>query len=258
MPRLHLFELEDQAWFPSTWRSYMTDYLRHVQAQFGLHRLAAEPLAKAMEESESERIVDLCSGSGGPLVPLLEEWADGGRRTQATLTDLYPSAMASEQALCESGDLVSFRAEPVDATAVPEELDGMRTIFNGLHHFRPEQAKAVLADAVRGRRPIAVFEVADRTIPAILPLVLVPLFVLVMTPMIRPFRWSRLLWTYLIPVLPPAILWDGLVSYLRAYTPDELLAMGRAVEPEGYVWRSGYSKLEKSPARMTYLVGIPR
>jgi hypothetical protein len=251
LPRLHLFELEDQSWFPSLWRNFMTDYLGYVEGKFQLHRLALEPLNRALEDSGATGIVDLCSGAGGPLVPLLREWAEEGRTVPAVLTDLYPHAEMTER----GGGLFEYRSEPVDAAAVPPGLTGLRTLFNGLHHFRPNQAKAVLADAVRARQPIAVFEVADRTVPAILPLVLVPVFVLVLTPFIRPFRWSRLVWTYLIPVLPLAIWFDGVVSYLRAYTPDELLAMAQEVEPNAYRWHAGYQKAPKLPGRMTYLTG---
>lgn len=231
----------------------MTDYLGYVEGKFQLHRLALEPLSRALDDSGAARIVDLCSGAGGPLVPILREWAAEGRVVPAVLTDLYPhtDVAATDDGLCR------YRSEPVDATAVPQDLIGLRTLFNGLHHFRPNQAKAVLADAVRASQPVAVFEVADRTLLAILPLVLVPLFVLLMTPFIRPFRWSRLLWTYLIPVLPLAILFDGVVSYLRAYTPEELIQMALEVEPKAYLWQAGYQKIPKLPGRMTYLTGIP-
>src|SRR5450759_4223616 len=37
----------------------------------------------------------------------------------------------------------------------------------------------------------------------------------VCTPWIRPFRWSRLLWTYLIPIIPLVFLFDGVVSCHR-------------------------------------------
>lgn len=231
----------------------MTDYLGYVEGQFQLHRLALEPLTKVLDDSGAERIVDLCSGAGGPLVPILREWAAEGRVVSAVLTDLYPH---TEVAATADG-LFRYRSEPVDATAVPQDLIGLRTLFNGLHHFRPNQAKAVLADAVRASQPIAVFEVADRTLLAILPLVLVPLFVLLMTPFIRPFRWSRMFWTYLIPALPLAILFDGVVSYLRAYKPEELLEMARKVEPHAYHWQAGYQTVPKMPGRMTYLSGIP-
>src|SRR5690606_29390036 len=137
------------------------------------------------------------------------------------------------------------------------ELTGLRTLFNCFHHLRPAEAKAVLDDAVRTQQAIAVFEVADRSLPMILSLILVPLFVLFLTPFIRPFRCSRLFWTYVIPVLPLTILWDGVVSYLRAYTPNELLAMANDVEPRAYRWESGYQKAANVPGRMTYLTGMP-
>jgi hypothetical protein len=52
------------------------------------------------------------------------------------------------------------------------------------------------------------------------------LFVWVFTPFMRPFLWKRLLFTYPLPCVPMICLWDGFVSQLRAYTPDELRALG--------------------------------
>src|SRR2546422_6427005 len=51
-----------------------------------------------------------------------------------------------------------FRSEPVDATQVPGDLHGFRTIFTAFHHFRPAQARAVVADAVAKGEGIGVFE----------------------------------------------------------------------------------------------------
>ena len=33
------------------------------------------------------------------------------------------------------------------------------------------------------------------------------------TPFVRPFRWSRLLFTYVIPLIPLLVLFDGTVSF---------------------------------------------
>ena len=145
---------------------------------------------------------------------------------------------------------------PVDAKAVPPELTGFRTLFNAFHHFRPADAAAVLRDAVRAGQPIGVFEVMDRTVAGVLPVVLlVPLIVLLATPFVRPFRWDRLVLTYLVPLVPLTCWWDGLVSALRAYTPAELEALGREAGP-GYMWRAGRVPLSGgSPGRLTYLIG---
>ena len=52
-----------------------------------------------------------------------------------------------------------------------------------------------------------------------------PVFAWILTPRMRPFRWSRLLLTYLLPLIPLVVLWDGLVSCCRTRTPQELLAL---------------------------------
>lgn len=259
LPRIHLFEWEDQPWFPAVWRDAMTDYLRRVEAKFQFHRHGLKPLQRLINQTGARRIVDLCSGAGGPLPAMLRALAHDDHQVTAVLTDLYPNVDSLEQMAADSGGLVEVFSESVDATSVPAELTGLRTICNGLHHFQPPKAREILSDAVLAGEPIAVFEIAERRLGAILPLVLIPLIVLVMTPSIRPFRWSRLVWTYLIPVIPAAIQWDGVVSHLRAYTPAELLELARGADgEEQYSWESGYSRADGVPGRMTFLLGNRR
>jgi len=98
----------------------MTDYLRHVERKFGLHRPAMPILERLLEESGAERIVDLCSGSGGPLLDVPAEWAEDGREVPVVLTDLYPHPESLE-ATADGGapGTAEYRAEPVDAARVP-------------------------------------------------------------------------------------------------------------------------------------------
>jgi len=65
----------------------------------------------------------------------------------AMLTDLYPNHEAFERVAKENPAIDAIH-EPVDATAVPERLTGLRTLFSGFHHFRPAQARLILRDAV--------------------------------------------------------------------------------------------------------------
>ena len=110
-----------------------------------------------------------------------------------------------------------FSDEPVSATDVPPHLAGFRTVFTAFHHFRPAEARAILAAAVRDRQGIAVAEATSRTPGALALMLLVPLAVWVLTPAIRPFRWSRLFWTYLVPVVPFAVMFDGVVSAMSGF-----------------------------------------
>jgi hypothetical protein len=254
MNRVHLFELEDQTWFPATIRDLATDYLQFIQTRWRLDRAMTPLIRRALREGKTDRIVDLCSGGSGPLLLLVKDLAAEGIPVHATLTDLFPNAPAFKEIAEASGGLISYQPEPVDARRVPLPLTGLRTIFNGFHHFEPADAKAVLHAAAAARQPIAIFEMSERSIRT-LPVVLTPLFVWLVTPWMRPFRWSRLLWTYPLPLVPLTCLWDGIVSQLRAYTPAELREMCRGSAP--MTWEAGQIPVAKGRGRLTYLIGFP-
>ena len=51
MRRLHLLELEDQAWFPAVVRDLATDYLQFAQTATGMHKT----MTPLIRESEKRR-----------------------------------------------------------------------------------------------------------------------------------------------------------------------------------------------------------
>ncbi|MHC4504392.1 MAG: class I SAM-dependent methyltransferase, partial [Planctomycetota bacterium] len=145
-----------------------------------------------------------------------------------------------------------------DAMRMPPELKGFRTLFASFHHFPPEKARAILADAVRNRQGIAVLEFTRRSPLALLMMPLAVVLILAITPFVRPFRWSRLLFTYLIPIIPLVGLLDGMVSCLRTYSPRELRELVDGLPDHGYTWEIGHeSALPMSPIPVTYLIGYP-
>jgi hypothetical protein len=257
MKRLHLIEIHDQAWCPRMIRDAGTDYLQFVIATTKPYAGMIPSLATALQRAGTRHVLDLGSGAGGPwfwLPPLL---AEQGISVSVCLTDKYPNEGVVGQ-LSHRADLrLRYRPQPVDATRVPDELTGFRTMFSAFHHFRPEEARAVLADAVWKRQAIGVFEATRKSVLAMLLMLLVPLMVLLMTPFIRPFRWSRLFWTYLIPVVPLVSLFDGLVSCLRTYSVEELRALVEGLDAKDYQWEIGEVKSTVGPIRITYLIGVP-
>ena len=249
LPRLHLFELEDLSWFPAVIRDLATDYLHFMETRFALHQPVVPLLRDALRETKTDRIIDLCSGGSGPVVALVSEL-----NIRFTLTDKYPNIRAFSD-LAGQHPGVSYFGGSVDATNVPRELVGFRTMFNAFHHFDPAAARAVLQSAIDARQPIGIFEIPERSIATMVPLLFTPLFVWLATPFIRPFRWPRLLWTYLLPLVPLTCWWDGLVSQWRAYTVEELQELTNGLD--GYQWESGCVPIGATPGHLTYLIGIP-
>lgn len=255
MSRVHLFEFNDQPWLPDAWRRYITEYLQFMLEHGPFDELPAL-VARTWDGEDDVRVVDLCSGSGGPWPAYLEEPRAQFDGLEVVLTDLHPNpdtfARIEERT---DGQAVGWD-DPIDATEVPAQLDGPRTIINGFHHFEPGQARAILADAVNQGERIGIYEIMDRRLMTLLPLLLVPLFVLLATPLVRPLRPGRFVWTYLLPVIPLMIFWDGLVSALRVYSPDELRKL--VADFDDYDWEIDSVSAGQGPQRITYLVGEPQ
>jgi len=251
-------ELEDQPWFPALLRDAGTAYLGLAARLDDPGPAIAERLRPALEATGLRRLVDLCSGGAGPLGSVLAELEREGIEADALLTDRFPNLPSFRRLKEQIGDRVDFEAEPVDALAVPDDLEGLRTLFNALHHFRPEQARGLLQDAVDAGQPVAAFEMVGRHPVQLIGLLSSPLLALLLMPFTRPFRWSWLLFTYVIPVIPLFILWDGVVSGLRVYSVAELRELVAGLRGEEYVWEIGAEPMTRIPAPVTYLVGYPK
>lgn len=252
--RYHLIELSDLPKWPAALRSLLTDYLQTVMELCGPFRPRRDLLVRALEETDNSKVVDLCSGGAGPWIGLVGELrAELGRPVSVVLSDKYPDFAAARRS--DSIEGVRYHLESVDALAVPPELDGMRTIFNGLHHFRPPEVRQILQDVVRQRRAIVVFEALQRSWRELLRINGTPWFVWAVTPRIRPFRWLRILLTYVVPIGPLVIWWDAVVSTLRCYTVDELLEIAHSLDGPPYTWEAGTYHHAGVP--VTFLAGYP-
>jgi hypothetical protein len=263
MRRIQFIELHDQPWFPSFLRDYVTDAL-----QFGFNLLKAyAPVAPLLQGvldfTDSRAIVDLCSGAGGPWLDLSRKLQSRTRQgetpvLQIWLTDKYPNPGALQIAGAAGENRISFYAGSVDAMNVPVELKGFRTMFTSFHHFPPAEARAILQNAVDAGESIGIFEVPRRALSTIGLTFGFILLLFVCAPWIRPFRWSRLCWTYLIPIIPLVLLFDGVVSCLRTYRPQELREMVGKLTANDYRWEIGEHSGASGRLVITYLIGCPR
>lgn len=258
MRRLHLVELEDLRWFPRVLRDGATTYLALITARSGQIEVLVPTLEGLLRRTGELGIVDLCSGGAGPMPEVVARLRARGLAVHATLTDFYPNAAALARACANSDGALSYSAEPIDATRVPDELRGARTIWNAFHHFRPVQARAILASAVRAHRPIAVFEIVTREPLHLLGLVFAPLVALLTVPFWRPLRVSWLFFSWVVPLLPLVILWDGIVSWLRVYSESELRELVTPFGGDAYDWEIGKIRLGRLPVHASFLLGAPR
>jgi hypothetical protein len=255
MRRIHLIEVADLTWCPRGIRQGVSDYCRFLVEVSGAFNPVAPLLAGALRRTGARQVLDLGSGAAGPWVGLQPRLRELGIDVPVCLSDCYPDLLAFERASRLSKGAITYHPEPVDATQVPDRLPGFRTMFQAFHHLRPGQARAMLADAVAKGEGVGVFESGNRSILAFLEALGTPLRVLLLAPFIRPFRWSRLFWTYLVPALPLVLLFDVIVSCLRVYSGPELRDLSAG--PNHYQWDIGTVRGKWIPIPISYMIGVP-
>jgi hypothetical protein len=255
--RIHAFEFEDLSWFPKNLRNYGTDYLQFVANAFDIYKDVVPVVLKGVQSSGNNTIIDIASGGGGGLVKIAEHLKNNIPHVKIILTDYYPNIAAFKRTKAKQPDVFEYIEYPVDAMKVPSHLKGFRTQFLSFHHFRPRDAKIILQNAVNDKQAIGIFEAQQRNFKSVIQLLFSPIAVLLMTPFIKPFHFDRLLFTYLIPIIPLFVLWDGMVSVLRTYTVTELKQM--ILELSNHALFDWEVKITKgSSSNILYLLGIPR
>lgn len=255
MRRLQLFEIHESRWCPPSLRDAVTDTVRFYTEWAKPFAAIEGRLAQALVRAGQDRVVDLCSGAGGPWPSMIAGIeARTGTPCRVTLTDLHPNRRTGA-AVTEPG--VQLRRDSIDARSVPAGLRGVRTLFSSLHHFAPADARRILQDGAAQGPGVAVFEAQSRTLASLLFFLLYLPLTLAVVPLVRPFRLSRLVWTYAIPLLPLVITFDALVSCLRTYDVEELGRLADEAFGEGMSVDVGRVRAGFSPLVVTFLIAVP-
>jgi hypothetical protein len=260
MKRKQLFEFEDFSWFPHWLRDCMTHYISAMHRLLGTSKTLAKLVARALEHTNQQRVIDLCSGSGGPMLEVANILRQhyGYPDLQLTLSDLYPNQETAKKINQLAEENTKYLTTAVNATDLDKELAGVRTMVCSMHHMPPEVAKRILKNALEAQQPICIYEISDNSIPRGIRWLAFPttfIMVFFITPLVRPMTWQQLVFTYLIPILPLLIAWDGAVSNIRTYTLNDLDILLSDLQSEQYTWEKG--TLAGKGGDKLYLLGLP-
>lgn len=237
------FELEDQKWFPEFLRAYQTDLLGIIAKSLELYSPAKSFLKDKLRKGQT--VADLASGSGVPTF-----LATNGMEISVKLSDKFPEGKQVE--FMSKHDRIAYNPESVDVLRDDLPEGDCYTMFNGLHHFTPTEIALILRKAKSRNTPIYFFEPISPSLLVYLKVALATLILpIFLVPFIKPFRWDRLIFTYLIPIGILATFWDGMISVGKSYSISEIRRMEASIAPkEIFV---SYGKLKGKFANLTYL-----
>jgi SAM-dependent methyltransferase len=261
MGRIRAFEFNELPWVPGFIRDSITETLGLAWRKSGAFSSVGDAFADFCRRSGCRVFLDLGSGSGEPVALLAEALAEKGIDTISfILSDLYPHVPSMERVAARHPG-VRFHPLPVDASDVPGDIRcDAYTIMTAFHHFPPPVAAAILADCARKRKPIFIMDGPSlRHMFTSIPFGLMPsaVFTMFANPFLAPEdRLLKIFFTYLIPLIPLADMWDSLVSALRFYSSAELLDMARGISGD-FDWECREIRTPRG-LPLTIFTGIPR
>ncbi len=221
MKRLNCRELHEYAFFPSVLRDGLTDFLGFFAAYSGIYRGVEERVADLIRQSGENIVVEDCAGSGFFGFHLARRLPPVSYR----LADLYPNR--NWRTLVErSGGMLQAEDGPLPLRESIIHRPGIHLVLSALHHFSEEELTELLRLSAEQKRILVFADYSERkVIREILAAPFGLLFVLLTAPLVFPFSWKRLFFTYIVPAIPVLVLVDGLISRLRSYRLDELKNM---------------------------------
>lgn len=241
-PRGQAWEFCDQTWLRGVWRGAYLDGLNFLFKLGGIYARMHEVYGRWAREAGGDRVLELASGGAGPISTMLDAARrDGATMPAITLSDLHPDLDTFRRMAQEYPACVDYVSEPVDASAVPTAASGhpLRSMCTGFHHFSPTQARKMLAATVANADGLFLMEpmpcswlALAMSLPNVPILMLAPFFA-------KRFSLWKCLISTLLPLVPLMIVWDGVVSALRIYRPEEILALVPESERSQWTWEWG-------------------
>jgi len=268
MKRIQLFEFEDFDWLPNVIRSGITSLIMVLHRMMGTSQLLANIISETRDKFDFDQIIDLGSGSGGPMIDtlnLLNESLPQDQKLQLLLTDKYPNADVVDRINNSTSSNIRYNSESVDASLLDEAPNGLKTMVASFHHMNPKNAKSILHSAELSNQPILIYEIAKNNVPTLLwwlllPLSLVILIIMsmIMTVVVRPVRLSQLLFTFIIPIIPIIYAWDGQASLMRTYTFEDVRTMLPNPANDNYIWEIQDAYKQNGKKSGYYVLGYPK
>lgn len=234
-----LFEFEDWRYLPQGIRDAVTDFLGYSASTLPTYERAIKIIVEVCRAYQSRQVVDVGTGSGVPARRLAKALREAGVSVSLRLTDKYPSARAAKQ-ISEGSDHSFYGSDSVDMTTVVPEPGVLYTAFNSFHHLDENQSAEFLRRVQQAGAHVAIFEAYPRSWRSVASILFEP-FRYWLYCLGRSVSFSCFLFSFLLPIIPFVLVWDGLVSCFRIYDAGQMQKftdrLGFSANSPIYNWR---------------------
>lgn len=206
-------EYTDRHDIPDAIKQQVISELDRMGARRGSHEKFAALALDQVTDVREPRILELGAGHGRVSEQILRQHPSA----RVTVSDLDPTSVANIAA-GPLGENPRAEQKVIDATDIdmPDHCFDLVVFAQSFHHLPPERAVCAIAEATRVGRRFLVIDLRRLPAPA------TAVFTVLTFPMMIP---------KLLRSSGRALMHDGMISRLRAYSPAALEALGEAADP---------------------------
>lgn len=243
-----------------------------MQAKSPADAAASLLIKNLAEDLSSYTYIDFCAGGGGPTPSIertINNYLKAHSRPQVdfVLSDLHPNINAWEKVARQS-PRITYEPQSIDASNAPKRFvergDGKKVmrLFNlAFHHFDDPLAKNILRDTVKTSEGFAIFELQERDLASFITVTLMGIGIMLTAPYWA-WKWrspAALFYSWVIPIVPFVLVFDGYISAMRTRTADEVEALLRdcGTDTSDWVIQSGRVRHLWPCGYMNYVICRP-
>ncbi|MEL6674823.1 MAG: hypothetical protein AAFR61_21625 [Bacteroidota bacterium] len=225
MKRKQVPQFTNQAWFPQHLKTLIYEFMSWFVGKIGAARPFLPVVEKGLLHTPNQTLINIEVDAGAGMETLEPHLPAQVQIKEVALSDFHTTEA------------------------------GLYTMVNAFHQLPANEAQALLTDVAQSRNPVMILEGNNDSLWQVVGMtIFVPLTVLLTAPLVTPFRWTRLLFTYLIPILPIITLIDGFLALFKLYAPGDLDELTSRVPVSNYAWESG--KMDNGRGgKIMYLLG---
>jgi len=228
-------------------RRYQSEYIGSLVKWLSIYRPVVQEFKDLVECLNPQFVQDLCSGSGIPAIYMQEHVAT---IPNSILSDKFPDLKFSPTLK------INYLKTPVDVLQLDPQPGVVYSMYNALHHFTDDE-KLMLIIKMRNKKNGFLF--AEILQPDLLTMIKVifssTLLQLLTAAFVKPFSLSRLFFTYIIPVNIITVLYDGIISVMKARSSKQYATLLNELSSAGYNISVG--KCGSWKATIVFIKGMP-
>lgn len=239
--KLFIYECNDSPHCPQFIRESILEVLGNSIRDAGVYEKLAPRFIDFCTKHHIKNILEIGAGSGESTAVFVDAvFRHQQKPPHIYISDLLPMHEVMKATAARYPDVLTPLEDSLDIrNAAVAPVHDMRMVLSAFHHFDPDVVRSFFKDAREQQLAIFIAEPFTNSLRAFFPL-----FLHGFTSLARngvqssKMRFVKFFFTFLLPLIPMCLLWDGLVSMIRMYDKKGFMEIVETL-PEsesGYQW----------------------